>query len=575
MLQKKWFSDETRRSLETFITTWWGWFAALVIALTVLSAWCLRFVQDDAFISFRYADHLARGLGLVWNPGEPIEGYTNFLWVLLLSIPHRLGIDPISFSYAIGLVCTIGTMLCALFIARHLLRSRVWALVTISALGMSFSFRGFTTGGLETSLQTLLLTAGVACALKISVTRHPGLWTVVYSVIASAAVLTRLDAVVAFALPTVFLVVYWFRTARSRLPFFLFLLLLPAALLLVPWLGWKLSYYGSLLPNTYGAKARVRFFEGASYVGMFFLVSILFPFMIALFFDIRKILRQQPAATFILFTIALWIAYVIAIGGDFIEFRFLVPILPLLMLAFALHFRFVRRGFLIWTLAVGFVLLGSLFQGHVYNISKSGSVSTIRDLKNQLEKDRLIDVGKALRPLASIDPPVVIATMAAGAIPYYATLPTIDMFGLNDPWVLAHGHRVSGKPGHERVAPLSYLEARKVTLAFAYPSIIAFHPNEKDVQEKIRSALQEDQKETRTRLLCWCETEPIPKNARILLLPLSESELVPLLYLTDHPGLNKFADEHGWVRFPLYPETIEGSRSAPPVPDLAVTSLSR
>ena len=42
------------------------------------------FVCDDAFISFRYARHLSDGLGLVWNPGERVEGYSNFSRVLLL-----------------------------------------------------------------------------------------------------------------------------------------------------------------------------------------------------------------------------------------------------------------------------------------------------------------------------------------------------------------------------------------------------------------------------------------------------------------------------------------------------------
>ncbi|RKX21336.1 MAG: hypothetical protein DRP51_04400, partial [Candidatus Zixiibacteriota bacterium] len=36
---------------------------------------------DDAFITFRYAENLADGYGLVFNPGgEPVEGYSNFLW---------------------------------------------------------------------------------------------------------------------------------------------------------------------------------------------------------------------------------------------------------------------------------------------------------------------------------------------------------------------------------------------------------------------------------------------------------------------------------------------------------------
>ncbi len=60
------------------------WFAA--------EAW---FLTDDAFISFRYVRNLIEGHGLVFNPGERVEGYTNFLWVLeLAALGRRLDCGP-------------------------------------------------------------------------------------------------------------------------------------------------------------------------------------------------------------------------------------------------------------------------------------------------------------------------------------------------------------------------------------------------------------------------------------------------------------------------------------------------
>ena len=44
------------------------------------------FLCDDAFISFRYARNLLEGHGLVFNPGEYVEGYSNFLWTLELAL---------------------------------------------------------------------------------------------------------------------------------------------------------------------------------------------------------------------------------------------------------------------------------------------------------------------------------------------------------------------------------------------------------------------------------------------------------------------------------------------------------
>ena len=40
---------------------------------------------DDAMISMRYAWNFSHGNGLVWNLGERVEGYTNFLMTLIMS----------------------------------------------------------------------------------------------------------------------------------------------------------------------------------------------------------------------------------------------------------------------------------------------------------------------------------------------------------------------------------------------------------------------------------------------------------------------------------------------------------
>src|SRR5580698_4569692 len=60
------------------------------------------FTIDDAYISFRYARNLARGLGLVYNAGEHIEGYTNFFWTVLLAGGIRLGLDPVLLAKVLG-----------------------------------------------------------------------------------------------------------------------------------------------------------------------------------------------------------------------------------------------------------------------------------------------------------------------------------------------------------------------------------------------------------------------------------------------------------------------------------------
>ena len=62
------------------------WICAALLAVEASYGLC---PQDDAFISFRYAANLARGDGLVFNPGmPPVEGYTNFLWTVLFCALH-------------------------------------------------------------------------------------------------------------------------------------------------------------------------------------------------------------------------------------------------------------------------------------------------------------------------------------------------------------------------------------------------------------------------------------------------------------------------------------------------------
>ena len=73
---------------------------------------------DDAFISFRYAENLAVGHGPVWNTGERVEGYTNFLWVLLLSLPAALDASLVVSSQVMGVLASVGVFAAVYGLAR-------------------------------------------------------------------------------------------------------------------------------------------------------------------------------------------------------------------------------------------------------------------------------------------------------------------------------------------------------------------------------------------------------------------------------------------------------------------------
>ena len=75
--------------------------AAAALRLSAFAVACLLFVWlwadyrdywlDDAFITFRYSRFLALGRGSYFNIGEHVEGYTNFLLMLLLVPVFWLG----------------------------------------------------------------------------------------------------------------------------------------------------------------------------------------------------------------------------------------------------------------------------------------------------------------------------------------------------------------------------------------------------------------------------------------------------------------------------------------------------
>lgn len=85
-----------------------GTLLPLVIGLG-LAAGTFWFVCDDAYISFRYARHLANGLGLRFNPGEspPVEGYSNLLWVLIAAASEQVGVLPALTMPLVSLSCAV------------------------------------------------------------------------------------------------------------------------------------------------------------------------------------------------------------------------------------------------------------------------------------------------------------------------------------------------------------------------------------------------------------------------------------------------------------------------------------
>ena len=179
--------------------------------LAAIAAWIVRFVQDDAFITYRYARNLARGNGLVFNPGERVEGYTNFLWTVMHVIPEKLGWSSPIFSQVIGIALMVATVAVTLRLARRLFSSQSFGFLVALTLLANMTFLTYATGGLETMQQTLLVVSVAALLLPVTAAasgvaaRGVAVRRVGAGLCAGLAVLTRMDSVV---LITVWILAY-------------------------------------------------------------------------------------------------------------------------------------------------------------------------------------------------------------------------------------------------------------------------------------------------------------------------------------------------------------------------------
>src|SRR5262249_22655589 len=134
--------------------------AAPAVALAI-NMWRVRhFTIDDAYISFRYARNLAHGLGLVYNAGERIEGYTNFLWTLILSGGVKVGVDPVVLAKVLGAFCALGTLGITYLLSNRFRPFTNFPCIATWLLASTVVFSGYSVFGLETSLFVFLVLAG-------------------------------------------------------------------------------------------------------------------------------------------------------------------------------------------------------------------------------------------------------------------------------------------------------------------------------------------------------------------------------------------------------------------------------
>ncbi|MCR6486377.1 hypothetical protein M8542_26465 [Amycolatopsis sp. OK19-0408] len=233
---------------------WRGLVLALTLGLSLLHQLLFSTVTEDALVSFRYAQNIADGNGPVFNPGERVEGYTNFFWLVLIALPRAaFGADVETAAVVFGVVAVLGCVLLAYFVVNRIAAAAVPAgAEPRPAIGVAAAVLTAAAGGLavygpsgsEVPLFVLLILA-VGYSL---VARRP----VVAGVLVAFAVMTSPQGLVIAVLGGLWLVGAAVRKKHSWWAPVGYLL--GALVFLIPRLAWRLTFYHHYLPAPLAAR---------------------------------------------------------------------------------------------------------------------------------------------------------------------------------------------------------------------------------------------------------------------------------------------------------------------------------
>ncbi len=363
--RRQWSNLVPKHSVGPMITV-------LAFVLLVVHTLSFGFVIDDAYISFRYAQNLIDGHGLVFNPGEAVEGYSNLLWVLLCALGMKVGAAPLLWSRILGGLSGLVTLQLLPGIVGRLAPNATirnpwpgrFAQLVFAAVGAAACWMF---SGLETPLFLLWMTAAWRAALR----RSP----VPAGLFGLLLILTRPEG----PAPAVIFLAWSLlpRSAEDRdRPAGMWGRWLGPALLVLgtaAFFLWRKSTFGYWLPNTYYAKTgdlAGQLKTGLPYAGDF-LLRLGWPLLLAVLAAAVRTgagLLRSREMLLTMGVIAFWTTYVIVVGGDTLGmFRFFVPVTTLLVgwtaawLASAGWLRGAGR-----TLILGALLAAALLPGSKY-----------------------------------------------------------------------------------------------------------------------------------------------------------------------------------------------------------------
>lgn len=426
---------------------------------------------DDAMISMRYARNLAQGEGLVWNPGEQVEGFSNPLWVLFMALLHLLPLPITHISLAVQVCGAILMMLSLVWLRRMAaLVSPQNEFVPLTAMLMTAFYlplNNWSLQGMEVSALLLLANISLYHTLRA---QQLGVFSPWPLLLLGFSSWVRLDMVIMLVLVAAFLA--WSDPKNRRR------YLLWGALSLLFFLGVQTGlrwwYYGELLPNTYylklaGYPLLARLGRGTiSFIRFAWNMNWLL-FLMPFFY---LLLRREKPVLLLSASFGIWAAYSLYVGGDAWEHhgganRFIAIGMPAFFVLFAIAVHSLRSKL---TQMLGqhhlltaarldlataiFILLAMFNFNALVDVQTVANWLLLQPPQFVSGSKRYVEISRVLDEITT--PEARIAVVTAGNIPYFSQHYTIDLLGKSDKVIARGKPHLSGlfdfdyRPGHDK-----------------------------------------------------------------------------------------------------------------------------